>query len=195
MKKLIQILMSLISGCLLALLLYELYTLAPTAGSFLGKLSIIWGSAFVAFLLFNILIFLIIVATVWSPNRLLPYKNGLLKFRDNLGILRWLFIPASAVIPAYILLFTHLGFILTGPAFRFYFLLGSSLGIAFLLAKGSHEYWTFRSFIYGLVFAASIYSFADYLTNVTNYPFPLSWSEGNRFYDYSIYFRADLYNF
>lgn len=195
MKKLIQVSVSLISGCVLAFLVYELYSLAPPAGSFLGKLSLIWGSTFLAFLLFNTLIFVITIVAVWSPNRLLPYKKEFFKIRDNLGISRWLFIPAIALIPAYILLFTHLGFVLTGPAIRLYCLVGSSLLIAFFLAEGEYGFVSLKSFIYGLVFTASIFSIADYLTNVTNYPFPLSWSEGNRFYDYSIYFGADLYNY
>ena len=45
-------------------------------------------------------------------------------------------------------------------------------------------------FIFGIVFSLG----GRFLT-ITNYPFSLTWSEGNRFWDYSILFGRNLYNF
>jgi hypothetical protein len=51
----------------------------------------------------------------------------------------------------------------------------------------------------GWIIAAGILLFAtvfsNRLTGVTTYPFSLSWSEGNRFYDYSLSFASSLYNY
>ena len=51
----------------------------------------------------------------------------------------------------------------------------------------------------GWIIAAGILLFATVLSNrltgVTAYPFSLTWSEGNRFYDYSLTFASNLYNY
>jgi hypothetical protein len=47
--------------------------------------------------------------------------------------------------------------------------------------------------LFSLVFIGSFFAIADYLTIVTNYPFTLSWSEGNRLYDYSVFFGKNRY--
>jgi hypothetical protein len=45
----------------------------------------------------------------------------------------------------------------------------------------------------GVVLATVIFVMGDWLTNVTDYPFSLGWSEGNRFWDYSIMFGFSRY--
>ena len=45
----------------------------------------------------------------------------------------------------------------------------------------------------GVVLATAIFVMGDWLTNVTDYPFSLGWSEGNRFWDYSIMFGFSRY--
>ncbi len=44
-----------------------------------------------------------------------------------------------------------------------------------------------------LAMTGYLFMAAGYLVNITNYPFSLTWSEGNRFYDYSIVFGQNLY--
>jgi hypothetical protein len=45
----------------------------------------------------------------------------------------------------------------------------------------------------GIVLVGSIFAFTERLTTVTTYPFSLTWSEGNRLYDYSVYIDNDRY--
>ncbi len=46
----------------------------------------------------------------------------------------------------------------------------------------------------GMVMLASVvFVLGDWMTGVSDYPFSLSWSEGNRFWDYSIMFGVDRY--
>ncbi|NLF51813.1 MAG: hypothetical protein GX577_11820 [Leptolinea sp.] len=46
----------------------------------------------------------------------------------------------------------------------------------------------------GMVLLASVvFVLGDWMTGVSDYPFSLSWSEGNRFWDYSIMFGVDRY--
>jgi hypothetical protein len=72
-------------------------------------------------------------------------------------------------------------------------LLTSSLLYALVTSAGESHLLTRTSFFLGLLLTGSVFAMGDYLTNVTNYPFTLSWSEGNRLYDYSIYFGSDRY--
>ncbi len=44
-----------------------------------------------------------------------------------------------------------------------------------------------------VMFATVFFVIGDWLTAVSNYPFSLSWSEGNRFWDYSIMYGMDRY--
>ena len=44
------------------------------------------------------------------------------------------------------------------------------------------------AFLLGVLLTAVFSYLALYLAQVTNYPFPLTWSEGNRLYDYSLVF-------
>lgn len=46
----------------------------------------------------------------------------------------------------------------------------------------------------GMILIASVvFVLGDWMTGVSDYPFSLSWSEGNRFWDYSIMFGVDRY--
>jgi hypothetical protein len=64
------------------------------------------------------------------------------------------------------------------------------------------QFWPFRepSGLYGrtlvtLLAVAYALLAGDYLKFVVDYPFSLSWSEGNRFYDYSLIFGKSLYQY
>ena len=74
--------------------------------------------------------------------------------------------------------------------------------ILFALLALAVQFWPFekpagipaRSLII-LLAGAYILLAGDYLKFVVNYPFSLSWSEGNRFYDYSLVFGKSLYQY
>ncbi|MFP3855315.1 MAG: hypothetical protein ACLFWD_13585 [Anaerolineales bacterium] len=49
------------------------------------------------------------------------------------------------------------------------------------------------SFLWGALLVAGAFEITKQFNTVTNYPFKLGWSEGNRLWDYSLYFGRDLY--
>ncbi len=195
MKKLLQIAGSFTTGFILYRAQMEFYQLAPSIGPFLGKLTIKWGIAFFCLAVFDLLIFLIILLAIWNPEKLKKKERPLIKLRERLRLLRWPIAIAALVFPAYLLLYTQWGSIFTGPYLRLMLLLISSLLFALVTSAGESHLLTRTSFFLGLLLTGSIFAMGDYLTNVTNYPFTLSWSEGNRLYDYSIYFGSDRYTF
>jgi len=77
---------------------------------------------------------------------------------------------------------------------RFAILLVSVWGVAYLGLTGSTRLVTRDAL--GVSLGVLIFTsvLAQYSLNVINYPFSLSWSEGNRFYDYSLVFGQSIYN-
>ncbi|MCK5643174.1 MAG: hypothetical protein KAJ19_20360, partial [Gammaproteobacteria bacterium] len=194
MKKLLQIAGSFTIGLILYRTLMEFYLLVPSIGPFLGKLTIKWGIAFFSLAVFDLLVFLIILLAIWNPEKLKKKEQPLIKLRERLGLIRWPIAIAALVLPAYLLLYTQWGSIFTGPYLRLMLLLTTSLLFALVTSTGESHLLTSTNFYLGLLLTGSIFAMGDYLTNVTNYPFTLSWSEGNRLYDYSIYFGSDRYS-
>ncbi len=195
MKKLLQIAGSFTTGFILYRAQMEFYLLAPSIGPFLGKLTVKWGIAFFCLAVFHLLVILIILLAIWNPEKFKKKEQPLIKLRERLGLLRWPIAIAALIFPAYLLLYTQWGSIFTGPYLRLMLLLTSSLLCALVTSAGESRLLTRTSFFLGLLLTGSIFAMGDYLTNVTNYPFTLSWSEGNRLYDYSIYFGSDRYTF
>jgi len=194
MKKLLQIAGSFTIGFILYRALMEFYLLAPSIGPLLGKLTIKWGIAFFSLAAFDLLVFLIILLAIWNPEKLKKKEQPLKNLREKLGLIRWPIAVAALVLPAYLLLYTQWGSIFTGPYLRLMLLLTSSLLFALVTSSGESHLLTRTNFFFGLLLTGSVFAMGDYLTNVTNYPFTLSWSEGNRLYDYSIYFGINRYS-
>ena len=74
--------------------------------------------------------------------------------------------------------------------------------ILFALFICAVQFWPFRKpdglpgrFLIIILAGAYALLAGDYLKFVVNYPFSLSWSEGNRFYDYSLVFGKSLYQY
>jgi len=173
----------------------EFYLLAPSIGPFLGKFTIRWGIAFFSLAVFDLLVFLVILLAIWNPEKLKKKEQPLIKLRNRIGLIRWPIAIAALVLPTYLLLYTQWGSIFTGPYLRLMLLLTSSLLFALIASAGESHLLTRTNFLLGLLLTGSVFAMGDYLTNVTNYPFTLSWSEGNRLYDYSLSFGSDRYKF
>lgn len=95
--------------------------------------------------------------------------------------------------PAIVFLFSSIGNYVFIYWLRLFIITLSGLLSAFLLFKeGSGLPWLLKAA--GMVMVASaIFAICDRLTGVTDFPFTLYWSEGNRFWDYSIMFGVDRY--
>ncbi len=64
---------------------------------------------------------------------------------------------------------------------------------ATLFFPGRKEHDYFHSLSLTILFTAYLFMLAGYFSRSVNYPFSLTWSEGNRLYDYSLTFGKDLY--
>ncbi len=108
LKNVLRTLTNLASGFLFLQAAMEFYKDAPGMGSRLGSFSPLWGIAFLAFMVFCLLLFLWITSILWFPgitNKIMP---KLIKVRNKMGIVRWPIAVAAVVLPPIFFLFTKL---------------------------------------------------------------------------------------
>jgi hypothetical protein len=194
-SRLLRTAIVLLSLALCAGAVNELYTkrallserLGHYSPSYLLALAAIVG--ILAFFLFSILA----IAELTGQTDVM--RTAVLKRRAGLGKLRWPAFFFAAIIPALLLLYTPLGTLFSGLFFRTILWLSASLAAAFLLTREPEQAFTLKALGFGAVLAAGLYYLAAKLTFVTNYPFMLIWSEGNRFYDYSVLLGQARYSY
>lgn len=186
----------------------EFFVLAPAIGSWWGKLSTKWAAAFLGFLGLHIFLLAIWLLALWLPARFSQVEEIVARCAKSLGRLRLPLAFAIVLLPTWFLLFTDLGGIFSSPYLRLLFLIDASLLVATLLAPGDAKtgladqlpdrpahYLTPANLAFAVVLAGTLFYTAGLLTSVTDYPFMLSWSEGNRFYDYSIQVDSQRYQY
>lgn len=118
---------------------------------------------------------------------------ALARTRPHLRWSRRMLIALLVLAPLIYLAVVGPKFYVVNPAIRFSLLLIEFYALAFLLSRGAATALTLKSLILS-AFALALVSFiANALLLVVNYPFSLSWSEGNRIFDYSLFFGQDLY--
>jgi len=135
-----------------------------------------------------------LLAQIWMPQRVSIAGARLIRLRERLGALRWLLAFLLAFLPVLILLFTPLGRLLPAGYIRLGALLLTGFLVGLFVSRSSTQLLTCSDFALGIVLTATSYVFGSFLTLVTNYPFSLSWSEGNRLYDYSLPFGSGRYH-
>jgi hypothetical protein len=98
-----------------------------------------------------------------------------------------------ACLPAYLFIYSSFGLFQFGYWFRLSVLAAAALAITFILQPrlASLNWLLVLAAAVGL--AASVFAAASWTSRVVDFPFPLSWSEGNRLWDYSVAFGSSRY--
>jgi hypothetical protein len=144
--------------------------------------------------LFGYLLIIVLAVILFSSYHQKLVK-GLIAFRDRIGRSRWIVIVLVFFGPALFYGFAGAKIYIGNPDLRFLFLLIELFLAAMLLNKNSERLVSAKTiliaaFVLGLVSVLIIELFS-----VTNYPFSLTWSEGDRFYEDSLLFGQHLYNY
>jgi len=128
---------------------------------------------------------------IWKAEKAAGWIGALnLKSRMKWGIAGLLFFGLS-----YFLLMTKWGSVFSGTAVRTFFIY-SAFFLAFQFLRENPGFGLeFRTILATLILFGSIFTAVWTIQGITDYPFRLSWSEGNRFWDYSVLFGRRLYNF
>lgn len=173
----------------------EVFDVAWGPGDWLGKMSLKWALAFFAFVLVCLLILAVLVAWFRRPEDTMRLFGMLARWRDRLGWGRWLLAAAITVSATWFFLYSSFGVLFTGFYLRLFVFLISVAVVAALLTKVEGVLVSWSSILVAGLIIGSAFTIGKLLTQVTDYPFALYWSEGNRFWDYSVLYGRRLYTY
>ena len=189
-----QIAGTIVVGYILLRALLEFYHNRPELWLWLGKFSPQWWLVIGGLSAFYALCLFVPLGILWFPGQTARIAQAIVEHRQRAGWLRWALVAVIVLLPAILLLYTNLGSIFTGPYLRFLTLVSASSLTGICIA--SDKNLVHRSHIcFGFILVSSVYLCGSYLTSVTTYPFSLTWSEGNRLFDYSILLGSERYNY
>lgn len=192
-RKLLQFVISLAAAFLLIKLILEIYQLSSDSGTLLGRFSTKWGLVFLVFSIAYLVLFLLTLYATWKPLKTVPATQALVSWRARIGVLRWLLVVLALVLVILIFQFTIIGRLLTGSFLRLLILFGLAISIAFLVTPRRDTLINTSGLVLSLLLISSAFTFSQAFSSVVDYPFSLTWSEGNRIWDYSILFGRDRY--
>ena len=123
------------------------------------------------------------------------WRSVLIRWRDRLGSARWIVIALLCLAPIVYRYLVDWEIYVLYDDIRFSLLLVALWLAAFLGSKESRKLVTREA----LGLSLGVLLFTSFLARasllIIDYPFSLYWSEGNRFYDYSLVFGQSLYNY
>lgn len=173
----------------------ELYEVADGTRNWVGKFSLTWGLALIGLIGSGLLVSGWGLLNLWAPKRFTYINQRFTNFRGVIGWFGWVLAGLLAVIPAKIFMYTPLGFKLTGVGFRLSIFITIVLVMSVLLTKEKGKLINLKGVFVSIVFLGSVFAFARGFVNVVDHPLSLTWSEGNRIWDYSVLFGRDLYKY
>lgn len=165
---------------------------ASGTGPWLGRFSEVWLIALVLLGIPLGVAAVVSAALVFRPDR---YDKGALdKWESWIGTRRWaqvgIWILAPALLPAVFLATPAWWLEILWGRIWLALLATAVLGLALPRAWGGRS----RRLAFAILGAGSVFVLARRIALVTDYPFSLSWSEGNRLWDYSLYFARARYS-
>ncbi len=132
-----------------------------------------------------------VLIAVWRAEGLLKRLRGL---RGRLGWARWALLGMLAIGGGLFFRFEE-SQMFDGVYARISLMVFFLGGASWLATEEEDCNWSWKGMLVGSVLFASIFMYAVRLQKVSNHPFSLFWSEGNRIWDYSIPFGRRLYNY
>jgi len=120
-------------------------------------------------------------------------RTRLLEARGRLGWLRAALLILSLGLPLLVRYLAGGPLYILNPNLRFFILLIGWCAAAYLLERGRSSLASGQALVLSALALILVSALASSLLLVVDDPFSLSWSEGNRFYDYSLVFGQGLY--
>ena len=137
---------------------------------------------------------MILAVILFSPDNQKSIKD-LMALRDRLGWPRWIVIAAALCGPVLFYGLAGTKIYVTNPNIRFSFLLIELILVAILLNKNDGHLISAKTLLIGAFALALISALIQASLTVTNYPFSIGWSEGDRLYEDFLIFGQHLYNY
>ncbi len=167
----------------------DFYDLARDQGHFSRQ----WVGGLCLWILLVIIIIGISTICLLYPKRIGNLVRHIDGIRRSLGKLSWIFSAVIVFLPTFFFQRTHWGELFRSPYIHigFYFVTAFIVGV---LVTGEREMLVSpSSFFAGLILSGTAYMLATSFIDVSNSPLSMSWSEGNRLWDYSLLFGRNRY--
>jgi len=194
-KILFRILLTILSVSVLTLGFLDFYDVAAGTRNWIGKFTLTWGVALAGLTTLGIFFFLLGLLNLWEVRWIYPVNARLATIRDRFGWVSWLLALAIALIPTKIFLYTPLGLKLGGVGFRLTIFIVTAVVMAVFTTRERGQLLNWTGLLTSLVILGAVFVLGKAFVNVVDHPLSLTWSEGNRIWDYSIFFGRDLYNY
>ena len=191
----ISILIITISMIFLVGSVLEVFQYTQGSGNFFAGFSFKKGVAFLGFAITSVVVFTAILYGVWKYDKTLHAAEVLINWRIRTGRIRWILAALILILPIFILQYTIAGSVLNGFFSRMLVFLSMSVAIAILINQDNSKFITSSSLASSILIISAAFSLSAAFNNVISYPFSLSWSEGNRIWDYSVLFGRQRYNY
>jgi len=171
----------------------ELYFALPNLSQFFGKYTVAWwlASGGISFFLGSFLS--AILLSMLFPRKTKKIIEYCIHLRVKLKWSKHLLAICLSAIPAIIFIFTSFGFTYNNIIFKSILFISFSLLTAFFMGTEKENLIEPRKILLGLLLTGSFFAIGTQASTITDYPFSISWSEGNRMYDYSLYFGRQRY--
>lgn len=170
----------------------EFYDVAWGTGTAVGEFSPKWLALFVFFVSLCIAIYGSTGIAILDGQKKSPALQKLISLRNKFPALRWVVIVLALIFPAWFLQRTMWGIVFDGVYFRVLLWSISLFLLSSFLTRGD-SLIEWKPLIASLILSSSAFTIAVSLQGVTDHPFSLGWSEGNRIWDYSMRFGRDRY--
>ena len=173
----------------------EFYNVSWGTGTWLGEFSLKWGMAFVLFVIFCMFCLLATGSVLWGKQKTEVILNRLAAFRERLGRLRWLLAFVILILPIWLFQYSPWGVAFNKPFIRLLVWCFAILFLSFFITRDPLKALTWPEILIGSRLCGAGFVLTNPFGAVTNYPFSLGWSEGNRLWDYSLLFGKHLYSY
>lgn len=173
---------------------YGFQKIAWGTGVWWGEYSLKWGVAFIAYIVVCIFAVILVGFLLWRREKFQPIFERLILFRERIGNARWFLALLIFIAPLWFFQYTPWGLVFSDIYIRVLIWSLVVAGLAFFIKKGNALFgWI--EFLVSILLTSSEFVIAVPFMGVTDYPFSLGWSEGNRMWDYSILFGRHIYDY
>lgn len=171
----------------------EFYNVAWGTGEAVGMFSPRWLFLFVLFVLFCVFLYVCVGVAVLDHERFYSVVEKFMSIRNKMSVVSWALAFVILFFPAWFLQRTMWGIVFSGIYFRVFLWVLTVFLTAFMITR-KKVIVEWMPFLVSTILVSSLFTIAISLQGVTDYPFSMGWSEGNRIWDYSMRFGRDRYD-
>lgn len=191
----LRIILSLVMIGVMVWAVVDFYQVAADTVNWIQKFTLTWGFAILFLMAIGLATLGWGMYSLWAPERIQNFNKQLIKIRNPLKWGRWLLVILLSLIPVKIILYTPLGLYFTGIGFRLALFCASAMLVIIFTTRDETNLINWQGALVGILILGTMFAFAEALVTVVDFPLSLTWSEGNRIWDYSILFGRDRYNY